>query len=198
MTMAIDTRHTSESGFTLIELLVYMMLFGLVLSVAGTMLINSAKTSKTVTSVTEATTAGQLVAHSIERGIRNSSDFQLTSPSGTDQLLLARTASSGTTLNWSCTAWYYSAAGTGSIRYKVSSTAILPPTVPELATWTLLDQGIVPKIVEVSPAVPVHVFSATDEQLTLSFSGLAGNHPPVDITSSAVSRAGASGSLTCF
>lgn len=190
---------TSERGFTLIELLVYVLLFGLVLSIAGGLLINSMKTSKTVRSVTEASTAGQLVAHSVEKGIRNSSDFKLTSPSGNDQFLVARTALGGATLDWACAAWYYSATGNGSIRYKFSSTAIpAPATAADLASWTLLDEGILPKIAEGTPPMPVHVFSFTGEKLAISFSSLAGDHPPVDITSSVFGRAGASGSLACF
>ena len=197
--MRIHTADTSERGFTLIELLIYVMLIGLVLSIVGGMLINSMKTSKTVRSVTEASNAGLLVAHSVEKGIRNSSDFQLTNPVGNDQFLVARTALSGATLDWACAAWYYSAAGDGSIRYKFSSTAIaVPATAADLASWTLLDEGIIPNIAEGTPPVPVHVFSSTGEKLTISFSGRAGDDPPVEITSSAVGRAGASGSLACF
>ena len=197
--MRIRNLHTSEQGFTLVELLVYVMLFGLVLSIASTLLINSVKTSKTVSSVTEASTAGQLVAQSVVKGIRNASDFKLTNSAGNDQFLVARTALGGATLDWACAAWYYSAAGDGSIRYKFSGTAIAAPaTAADLASWTLLDEGIIPNIAEGTPPVPVHVFSSSGEKLTISFSGRAGDNPPVEITSSVVGRAGASGSLACF
>ena len=73
--MSDNPRDDSAAGFTLIELLVYMMLIGLVLAIVGAMMINTMRTSNTVTSVTEASNAGQLVAHSVEKGIRNSSDF---------------------------------------------------------------------------------------------------------------------------
>lgn len=185
------TDHRSELGFTLIELLIYMLLLGLVLSVVGGLLINTMINTKTVSIVTAASTAGQLVAHSVEKGIRNSSDFQLTSPTGTDQFLVARTVGGAATPTWTCSAWYYSAAGDGSVRYTTSTSAILPPTAAELQTWTLLGEGI-------KPVSGTGIFSALDEQLSVSFLGLAGDHPPVAITSSAFSRAGASGSLTCF
>jgi prepilin-type N-terminal cleavage/methylation domain-containing protein len=191
-------RRTSDSGFTLIELLIYMLLFGLVLSIAGAIVVNTARTSKTVTSVTEASAAGQLVAYSVEKGIRNSSDFNLTPVGSTDQFLVARTARNGEPLTWVCEAWYYTSAGNGSIRHTVSSTEIAAPTVADLATWTLLGTGIAPKISEGTPPVPIHVFEAADDLLTLSFSALAGDHPPVDITSSALSRAGATGSPACY
>lgn len=181
----------SANGFTLIELLVYMMLIGLVLAIVGTMMINTLRTSKTTTSVTEASNAGQLVAHSVEKGIRNSSDFLLLSPAGNDQFLIARTAMGDATLTWKCAAWYYSAAGEGSIRYKISDTAILAPDAAALASWTLLDNGI-------KPATGTTVFSASGEQLSISFHGLAGDQPPVAISSSAHSRAGATGSPACY
>lgn len=183
--------NDSADGFTLIELLVYMMLIGLVLAIVGAMMINTMRTSKTVTSVTDASNAGQLVAHSVEKGIRNSSDFLLTSGAGDDQFLVARTALGGTTLTWVCAAWYYSADGDGSIRYKTSGTQILAPTALELATWTLLDEGI-------EPATGTTIFSTSGEQLSIAFHGLAGDHPPVAISSSAHSRAGATGSPTCY
>jgi prepilin-type N-terminal cleavage/methylation domain-containing protein len=189
-------RRSSDSadGFTLIELLVYMMLIGLVLAIVGAMMTNTMRTSNTVTSVTEASNAGQFAAHSIEKGIRNSSDFNLTSPAGNDQLLIARTALSGATLTWKCAAWYYSSAGDGSIRYMISDGAIpLAPTSAQLATWTLLAEGI-------EPVTGTTIFSTpvSSKQLSIAFHGLAGDHPPVAISSSAHSRAGAVGSPACY
>ena len=178
---------------TLVELLVYSLLLVLVLSIVGGMLASTTTTSKTVGSITQATTAGQLVADSVESGIRNSSDFQLTTPVGTDQLLVARTAQGGATLTWTCAAWYYSAAGVGNIYYTTSSTAIpADPTATDLAGWTLLDTGI-------SPLSGTDIFTETGtQQLSLGFNATAGSNPPVAITSSAVSRAGATGVPACY
>ncbi|HEV7564859.1 MAG TPA: hypothetical protein VGO31_02745 [Microbacteriaceae bacterium] len=183
---------SSERGITLVELLIYSMLLVLVLSVVGGILTSTTRTSKTVGSITQATTAGQLVASSVESGIRNSSDFQLTTPAGTDQLLIARTAKGGATLTWMCAAWYYSATGTGSIYYTTSPTAIPAlPTATDLSHWTLLDRGV-------SPISGTGIFVATAEQLTITFKGLAGTHSPVNITSSSFSRAGATGVPACY
>lgn len=182
---------TSENGFTLIELIVYSALLILVLSVVGGLFISGLNTATTVRIMTNASTAGQIVADSVETNIRNASDFQLTVPSGTDQFLVARTAQRGTTLAWSCVGWYYSASGNGSIRFKQSDVAILAPTASELSTWILLDEGI-------SPTSGTTIFSSSGQRLTMTFKGLAGDHPPVIITSSATSRAGASGSLACY
>jgi Tfp pilus assembly protein PilW len=113
MTMEPHTR--SEDGFTLIELLVYCMLLVIVVAIASGMLITVMKTSTTVTAMNDTTTSGQLAVDSIDSSIRNSSDFQLTNPSGTDQLLITRTASTAAgPITWSCMAWYYSAAGKGA------------------------------------------------------------------------------------
>lgn len=120
MTMPTEQDSTTqdfERGFTLVELLIYSMLLLIVLAIVGAMLGSTVTTSKSVNSLTAASTSAQLVSESVERGIRNSSDFHLTTPTGTDQLLVARTALDGATINWVCVAWYYSAAGGGTVRY---------------------------------------------------------------------------------
>lgn len=185
------TMETSDRGLTIVELLVYSMLLVIVVALAGAMLISLMVSSKTVDTISKATTAGQLTVDSIASSIRNSSDFQLTVPSGTDQLLIARTASTNGPLTWSCVAWYYSATGTGSIRSWRSDTAILAPTPTELGSWTLQAEGVMPLSGDT-------VFTTTPKQLTVSFKSGAGIDSPVGITSAAVSRAGASGSLSCF
>ena len=106
-THPIDTTSetTTERGFTLVELLIYSMLMVVVLAIVGGMIVSFTSTSKTVGSITQVSTSGQLAAQSVERGIRNASDFRLTTPTGTDQLLIARTAGGGTDLTWKCAAW---------------------------------------------------------------------------------------------
>lgn len=175
----------------MVELLVYSMLLVLVVGIAGSMLISFMVNTKSADAVSKNTSAAQLTVDSIDSSIRNSSDFQLTVPTGTDQLLIARTASTSGALAWSCVGWYYSAEGTGSIRSWRSNTAILAPTSTELASWTLLARGI-------KPLSGTTVFAATPKRLTVSFKVGAVNQVPVGITSAAVSRAGASGSLSCF
>jgi Tfp pilus assembly protein FimT len=180
----------SEHGFTLVELLIYSMLLILIVAIAGAMIVSATSTSKIVDSITKASAAGQLTADSIERGIRNSSDFLLTNPSGTDQMLVARTAQGGATVNWVCAAWYYSAA-TRSIRYTTSPTAIPAPTANGLARWTLLAPAV-------TPASGTGVFSATGVQLTIAFNSLAGSNPPAAISSTVLSRAGSTGTPACY
>lgn len=175
----------------MVEVLVYSMLLVLVVGIAGGMLISVMVNTKSADGVSKSASAAQLTVDSIDSSIRNSSDFQLTSPSGTDQLLIARTASTSGPLTWSCVGWYYSASGSGSIRSWRSTAAILAPTPTELASWTLLAGGI-------EPLSGNTVFTATPKRLTVSFKAGAVDQVPVGITSAAVSRAGASGSLSCF
>lgn len=184
-------RHETEAGITLVELLVYSMLLILVLFVVAGLFTSAFRTSANVRTVTGSATEGQLVADSVETGIRNSSDFRLTLPNGDDQMVVARVIENGSTVTWSCVAWYYSAAGDGSIRYTRSSGEILAPLASDLLTWTLLDEGI-------RPVTGTTIFSAAGGQLMFSFQASAGSRAPTIFSSSAFSRAGASGSLTCF
>lgn len=181
----------SEQGYTLVELIVYSSLLIIVIAVVAQLFISGVIATQRVQTVTAATTSGQVVADSIETNVRNSTDFLLTNPAGTDQFLVARTAKRDATLSWQCVAWYYSSAGTGTIRFKQSSVAILEPTPSELQTWTLVQEGI-------TPVSGTNILAANGQQLTVNFKSLAGDHPPVVISSSATSRAGASGNLTCF
>lgn len=180
-----------EPGFTLVELIVYMMLMVLVLAVAGGLLGSTLIQSTTVRTVDESSTAAQLAADSIESGVRNSSDFSLTSTVGDDQMIVARVASNDATLTWSCMAWYYSATE-GSLRMLRSDAAIDAPTAAQLPSWTLLVDGV-------QPISGSAIFSTTaGRRLVIAFNGLAGDHPPVAITTSAFGRAGATGSVSCF
>jgi len=185
-----DELAPDERGLTLIEVLVYALLLSFIVAIAGGMIFSAVTTTKSVISMTENSTAGQLVSRSVVTGIRNSSDFRLSTLAGDDQLLVARRASSGATLAWSCEAWYYSAADK-AVRHTSSAMLIPPPTAAQVSTWTLLTS-------DVQPASGTAIFTALDSRLSISILGLDGAHRPIDITSSATSRAGASGSLTCF
>lgn len=189
MSATADSRR--DDGFTLIELLVSSLLIVLVLAIVGGMIAGITRTSKTVTSMTGASTSAQTTVESIERGIRNSSDFLLTNPTGTDQLVIARTAQTGATLSWMCTAWYYSAANGGSIRFTTSSSAITAPTASALTHWTLLASGV-------TPASGSTIFSASTSKLTIGFKSTSAGGAPVAISSTVVSRAGSSGTPACY
>ncbi|WP_431218743.1 PilW family protein [Leifsonia xyli] len=184
------TETRDDEGFTLVELVIAAMILVLVLAVVGAMMSSLTSTSRTVDSMASTTTSAQLAAESVERGIRNSSDFLLTSPAGTDQMLVARTAQGSTTLTWKCVAWYYSAAD-GSIRYTISPSAIATPTSTTLAQWTLLAKGV-------TPNVGAGIFGGATPTLTIGFTGQSSGAGPVAINSTVVSRAGSSGTPACY
>lgn len=185
-------RHPSaESGFTLIELLVYMSFAVVVLSIVGGMLVSSLRTERDVRSAAEASDLGQVIARSVQIGIRNASQVALTTVSGT-QFLIARTAGGGTTAEWACQAWYYTPDAGGSIYIKRTTPAsvILPPTASSLAGWTKLGDGV-----SVSGAA---VFSGINGRIDLELDVDAGNQMSVSVNSTAAMRTLATGSAPCF
>mgnify|MGYP001218419624 CR=1 FL=1 len=191
-------RH-SESGFTLIELMVGAMLTILVVGLVGGIIISSTRSETIVRSVAQATSAGQMVTASVQNGIRNSgvslnttTPYKLTTPSGSDQLLVALVVSNGTTATASCAAWYYSATA-GEVRYTTASSAIAAPTASQLATWTLLSKGVSP----ISPSTTI--FSARGTYgLNLAFQETAGTASPIVFQSSITSRTGLTGAIACY
>jgi prepilin-type N-terminal cleavage/methylation domain-containing protein len=186
-----DAGVRRDEGFSLIELLAASMIFAVIFTVIGSIFVSLIRTQDTVDSVTMSSSTAQLAASSIENGIRNSSEFDLAAV-GADQLLVARTAGSATTLTWYCTAWYYSAAGAGSIRMTTNSgVAIDAPTTDELATWTLLLEGV-------QPRTGTTIFSAAGPQLTVSFHATADDHNATAIEFTVVPLTGSSEASTCY
>lgn len=191
--MAGDTRLTArnfdrdESGFTLIELLVYGVLLIIALVAISGVFIGILGTQQKVTASTATTNAAQVTASAMSSAIRNSSGFSITTPSGTDQLLLTRTAQTSNTVDWQCQGWYYSASA-GTIRFTSSSSAI---TTSTLASWTLVLSGV-------SPITGTTIFSASSQTVTIAYSAAITNLKPVNITTSVVSPAGTAGSAPCF
>ena len=186
----------TDSGFTLIELLVSALLIVVVLSVVGGLMISTLKAQGTVSTVTSATTQGQLVSTSLQNGIRNASvgispnAYRLTTPSGTDQLLVALVVGSGATITSTCSAWYYSAS-TQSIRFKNSASAISAPTAAGLTSWTLLSTGV-------SPSAGSAIFALNGPSLSYAFRQAAANNSYVSFSSTISSRTGMTGSAPCF
>ncbi|WP_268921032.1 PulJ/GspJ family protein [Marisediminicola senii] len=190
-----------DQGFTLIEMLVATMILTLVMSIVGGLVISMVKTDRSVRATTAATTQGQLVTESIERGIRNSMlsttpAFALTAPVTGDQFLVARTAGSASTLVWRCTAWYYSASER-TIRSFSSTAQIAAPSSATRSGWTLLAEGVRPAVS--GGTVFSQSSSSTGQTLQLALTVDAGTSPRVAFTTSATSRVGTvTGAPTCF
>ena len=188
----IQRMRENEDGLTLPELIIYSLLAVVVLGIVGNILIQSLKIETAVRAVTETTTQAQLGAYAVQTGIRNASDFQVTDNGG-DQLLVARTAGSGSTLTWSCLAWYYSEAE-GTIRQSRSPGAITMPSASDLLDWTLIAEDIA------RPATPAFngIFNGGFPALSIQYIGNPPGEIPVAINSSATARTDLQESGPCF
>lgn len=139
-------RLRSDEGFTLAELIVVFLLGVLVLSTVGGIYISTLGVQQIVGTMNRTTTDGQLVAQSIDGGMRNGSEFAITTlPSG-DQLLRVRSLDGTTSGVWHCRAWYFTKGGEGAIRTRTvaDGTVVSAPTAAQLTDWTLLVEGVRP------------------------------------------------------
>jgi prepilin-type N-terminal cleavage/methylation domain-containing protein len=188
--MRVDLRR--DDGFTLVELMIACVLTAIVMAAVGGLLVSLMITPRAVTARETTASSAQLAVQSIQVGVRNSSDFRLTSPNGTDQLLVARTAQAGSTIVWVCSAWYYSASEQ-SIRY-LSSPSTIPaaPSSSDLASWTTLDTAV-------TPVSGSGIFTVSGEEVDVAFNGaVAGQSLPQTMITSVFSRAGSTGSPVCY
>ena len=187
---------TDESGITLIELLVYIVLLGAVMSIVVNLFTTSVRTEARIRSVSSDVESAQLISDSLVSGVRNSSGYKLSLPFGADQLLVARVANTqGDTVTWECRGWYY-AAGNKTIRTAVMASPYTPPTW-EPPSWTLLGTGVTPTSGN-GNTVFTTTTTAAGQQFAFSFQYATAGNTPVGIANAVVSRAGPSGSPTCY
>jgi len=145
LTRRLARLRDDESGLTLVELLVTSLLFALVGGVIAAIFISTLKVQQTVTGVSTSANTAQSAAATIDASLRNASGYSLTA-SGSDQLLVARVAGAGSTLSWTCKAFYYSAsAGTIRMSSGAVGTKITVPSASVLATWPVLSTAVSPR-----------------------------------------------------
>ncbi len=181
-----------DSGLTLVELAVAGGILAIVLIAIGSILVGTMRTQRTVTSASQSTTAAQSAVSTIASGVRNSSDLRLTTPTGSDQLLVTRTAEQGATLTWSCRAWYYSAsAGTIRSTKTADGTKITAPNSTQLSTWSVVVTGV-------SPPSGGTVFSTVSGGVRIAFTASVSDGRPVLMDTTAIARTGVGGAGTCF
>ncbi|KQO97398.1 PilW family protein [Leifsonia sp. Leaf264] len=146
-----DRLKQHDEGYTLIELLIYVGLFLLVAFIVGSILLNSLRISATVTNSTSTVQGGQLIARSVDAGIRNATSLNVASVPGrpNDQLLRARSSivkltGSVKTTTWRCLAWYYDSVNQKVYTKSNSSAAVPVPAISDLTGhgWTLLSAGV--------------------------------------------------------
>lgn len=130
------TRARDDDGITLVELLIYTFLAVIVLTIVGSILINSLRAESQVRDAAQSTSTAQLIAESLGRGVRNASAVELSAPTADSLLLRTRSIDASASGSWYCHAWIWSG---GELRTTRSSTAInAAPDSAALAGWTLL------------------------------------------------------------
>jgi hypothetical protein len=142
---------------------------------------------RTIRTTTQATSGGQLVAQSIDKGVRNATWIDLTAASG-EYFLTVRTASSTAVVTYSCQAWYITPAGAAYMR--TSPTKITKPVAGNVTGWTLLSTGI-------QQSGSSSILSRSGREIAMSFEVDAGDAPDVLISTSALSRQTSTESAPC-
>lgn len=183
--------RTRDAGVTLIELLVASAILSVALLAIGAIFTGTLNAQRTVSAVTQSTTAAQSAANAIASGVRNASDLRLSTSSG-NQLLVVRTAGQSSTLTWTCQAWYYTPTD-GTIRTKSTSdgTKITTPTAVQLATWSVAITGV-------APTSGSTIFTTVSSGVQIGFTAQVAGKQPVAIQTTAVKRTGVAEAGTCF
>jgi prepilin-type N-terminal cleavage/methylation domain-containing protein len=156
-----------DSGVGLIELLVAMIVGGLVVAAAATILINSWLTQEAVVSTTNATNRGQVMGSTIERAMRNARDFQVAPDDDDGTELRVWTTLSG---SLECQGFQLVPGGA-----KLATSAGSP--LPAVSTWGPWDTGVVqhgsePFFSRVGETV-TYTFDLTTESVPVHFVGEA-------------------------
>lgn len=161
-----DAHANGEAGIGVIEIMVYTALMVIVMVVVSSVFNTLFKVHSSVAGGVSATQSNQLIANSVETGVRNASAVQLQTVNSTDQMVIARSVGSGDTAAWQCYAWYFD-AGNHQVRFTASPTAVAPPTSAQLATWQLLGS-------KVYPQAGSGIFSLSGSRLSLRIKTLVG------------------------
>jgi len=203
----------------MVELLVYSVLSVVILTISGGMLIMSINTRVQITDISQMTSTGQLIAVSVQEGVRNASgtggataDTGIkTEDSAADgsQLMRARVAvgAENGLIAWRCQAWFYSAE-TEAVYMAISDAGAIEDPVTfsvsndvhtaaaGTANWTLLGDGV--------RRVPPNAFFSTgssEKKVTLRFEMQRKDVSLVLIPSTIVKRsivAGGTGPTACY
>lgn len=194
-------RLRSDRGLTLTELVVYVALLGIVMVVLIGVFTSITSAQKTVTAVVGASNQGQAAGNQLFNAVSNASAVKLSVPRSGDQLLITRTADRGSTVTWSCQAWYYQSAanasdGVGNIRYTTSSTRIPTPSVSTLATWANIATGVSP--VSGSKIFTTPVVTSSAATVGFAFYATGTGQKPQLISTSVTTPLGNTGSSPCF
>lgn len=179
-----------SDGIGLVELLIYTALSLIVLSAVGGVVISLVNVQNQVMNTASAAEQSQLVARTIEAGVRNATAIDLQTVNSSDQMLSVRTASATGTAVWSCRVWYFSLPNK-SLFTRTSNTAIGVPTQQGLAGWTLLAVGV-------SPPQGQQIFTLSGTKVGVYFAEQVAKETPIFIKTSVSQRGGVRISAPCF
>lgn len=207
-----------QRGYTLVELLVYVSLFVIVLAIVGGFLINSLSAEKGVRGAANASNHGQLLAQSLQHGIRNAKAIRVTQPpvsaaapkfhpAGMQLLVVESMTGATDPAVTRCQAWLYTPSRGGQM--FVRNVASGPITVPNLASsfvpdpslpsgtrvvapsgWALYGEDVKP-----TGALP---FSATATGVSFDLALTVPGSDPMTMRGAESSRQTLAGSSTCF
>lgn len=176
-----DQRSPDDAGITLVELLVYILLSVIVLTIVGSILINSFRAESQVRDAAESASTAQLVAESLGRGIRNASAVEVSAPDAGSLMVRTRSIDGSASGSWFCQAWIWTGA---ELRTTRSTTAITAtPDAAALATWTLLARDVDP-----IGAAPVFSLGADERSVDVRLAVGIGIGVPVVIDSVMVAQ----------
>jgi len=179
--------RADDRGVSLVELLVYSVLLVVVLALVGSMTYRTLVSQRDVRAVTEANNRAQLVAASVEAGVRSAAALKHTPLSGGDELLIARTQTGAVdAATWSCQEWYYDASTQTLYAKRVAESDATAPaieeptTVGDYSTWMVLSEGLTGP----TPEAKIFAPSATTLPTTihLGVQVAAGTREPVEIS----------------
>jgi len=191
--MSMQTRdgRRTDAGLTLVELTIAMALSVLILGVAVGLFASAAKSQTTISDRSNASTSAQLVMRSLTQGIENASEFTVQA-SGSDLMVVARTASTGTTLTWKCRAWYYQASSrTVRTTTTADGTKILLPTSAQLGSWGRLAIGV-------QPVGTTPIFQGVGQNLQVGFVAAVASGQSVTMQTTILQQTGVGASGTCY
>lgn len=141
-------RLRGDDGFTLPELIIVGIITTLVLVAVGGMYISTLRAERIVNDLSETTTSAQLVARSIDNGVRNGVELTPVAVApNSGQMFAVCTAGAGEAVEYVWRAWYFGTSGDGEVRTRdfPSDAKPVSPSSADLATWTLLLTGVAPR-----------------------------------------------------
>lgn len=216
--MTLRELRRKQSGLTLVELLVYVALFVVVLTIVAGFLMNSLTAERAVRGAADASAQGQLLAQSLQKGVRNATAIRVSQPPESPaapklhpagmQLLTVEsmTGSSGSPAT-RCQAWLYTPTRGGQIFVRTAVNG--PVVVPNLASSFIDDASQPSGKRVVAPAgwaiygefvkpVGTLPFTATANGVSFDLELAIPGSDPITLRGAENSRQNLAGSSTCF